>query len=210
MQNHKKAFTLIELLVVISIISLLASIVLTSLSQARTKALDSKRVQDMLQAQKALELYYAKYGVYPPPTANPVGWSTNCWECNNTAPGLRDLSKLHNSTAWPAPNPEPDISEFLKTSPSDPAVPTGGIWGDSLSGYWYKSDCKDYKLVLVDHFDPKNIPTTLLDDGSVSRPYFVLNTGGPVINTMSVYSSDRSKAWQAGTFITNPGQVCAP
>jgi len=54
-----QAFTLIELLVVISIISLLSSIVLASLTEAKKKARDARRLQDMGQIQLALDLYYS-------------------------------------------------------------------------------------------------------------------------------------------------------
>jgi len=54
----QKGFTLIELLVVISIIGLLASVVLISLTTARLKARDAKRIADFRQLQNALELYY--------------------------------------------------------------------------------------------------------------------------------------------------------
>ena len=63
--KNKKGFTLIELLVVISIISLLSSIVLTTLSGARAKARDAKRMSDMLQIKMALDLYYNDNGSYP-------------------------------------------------------------------------------------------------------------------------------------------------
>jgi prepilin-type N-terminal cleavage/methylation domain-containing protein len=63
--ENKKGFTLVELLVVIAIISILSSIVLVSLSTARAKARDARRQQDFGEFQKALVLYYDRYGVYP-------------------------------------------------------------------------------------------------------------------------------------------------
>ncbi|HVY72506.1 MAG TPA: prepilin-type N-terminal cleavage/methylation domain-containing protein [Candidatus Paceibacterota bacterium] len=61
----KRGFTLIELLVVIAIIGVLASIVLVSLSSARTKALDAARISDVKSLKTAMELYNNDNGGYP-------------------------------------------------------------------------------------------------------------------------------------------------
>jgi prepilin-type N-terminal cleavage/methylation domain-containing protein len=63
--NKNKGFTLIELLVVIAIIGLLSSIMFASLSSARAKARDAKRISELGQISKALNLYFDKYGTYP-------------------------------------------------------------------------------------------------------------------------------------------------
>lgn len=59
-------FTLIELLVVISILSLIASMVLSSFNQVREKAKRTVALANQRQLQKAMELYYNDMGFYPP------------------------------------------------------------------------------------------------------------------------------------------------
>lgn len=66
MKNKKQSgFTLIELLVVIAIIGLLASVVLVALNGARAKSRDAKRVGDINQMAKAMELYFSDKNSYP-------------------------------------------------------------------------------------------------------------------------------------------------
>lgn len=66
--GSSSGFTLIELLVVIAIIGLLASVVLVALNGARAKSRDAKRIADMTEMNKALELYYNDHNYYPSTT----------------------------------------------------------------------------------------------------------------------------------------------
>jgi prepilin-type N-terminal cleavage/methylation domain-containing protein len=68
--NSRRSFTLIELLVVIAIIGLLAGVAVASLNNARVRARDAKRVGDISQITKAIELAFAFNGSYPIPTGN--------------------------------------------------------------------------------------------------------------------------------------------
>ena len=61
----KQGFTLIELLVVIAIIGILSTLAIIALGSARQKARDSKRVADINQISKALELCYSDNNSYP-------------------------------------------------------------------------------------------------------------------------------------------------
>ncbi len=70
--SGKRGFTLIELLVVIAIIGILSSVILVSLATARSKSRDAKRVAEIGQIRKALELYYDSNQTYPSTT--PTGY----------------------------------------------------------------------------------------------------------------------------------------
>lgn len=81
MSNSKlqKGFTLIELLVVIAIISLLSSVILGALNDARAKARDRAMIQTVRQIQTALELYRQKYGKYPDGSSPGVEAKASYW-----------------------------------------------------------------------------------------------------------------------------------
>lgn len=64
-KSDKKGFTLIELLLVISIISLLASIILVSFDNAKKKARDGIRLQNLFDFINAMEQYKIAFGEYP-------------------------------------------------------------------------------------------------------------------------------------------------
>ena len=72
-KKTQKGFTLIELLVVIAIIGILSSVVLASLSTARQKSRDAKRVSDIGQVQLALELFFDAKQSYPSTTPSICG-----------------------------------------------------------------------------------------------------------------------------------------
>jgi general secretion pathway protein G len=63
--DKKRGFTLLELLVVIAIIGVLSSAIMFSVTEARKKARDSRRIQDIRQVILALELYRSTNGRYP-------------------------------------------------------------------------------------------------------------------------------------------------
>jgi len=101
---YKKGFTLIELLVVIAIIGILASVVLASLNNARTKSRDARRITDIKQIQLALELYFDGMGnKYPQATTSCVvdgaAYGLEALSTNNYIPQVpRD--PLSNSTCY--------------------------------------------------------------------------------------------------------------
>lgn len=61
----KKGFTIIEILVTIAIIGVLSTMVILALNNARVTSRDAKKVSDLSQISKALDLYYANNNSYP-------------------------------------------------------------------------------------------------------------------------------------------------
>jgi len=72
-RNSTTGFTLIELLAVIAIIGILSSVVLASITTARIKSHDAKRIADLGQLSLALEMYFDVNQSYPSTT--PSGYA---------------------------------------------------------------------------------------------------------------------------------------
>jgi len=132
----KKGFTLIELLVVIFIIGLLASIVVVSVSTARTKSRDARRIADVDSIRTAIEMYIDANGAPPNPLHITTQYSST------------------DSTQWSSLGTS--LSNFIPVLPVDPRngqsfkYITGTTCvlstGTSTGRYLYITDDTDYKI----------------------------------------------------------------
>jgi prepilin-type N-terminal cleavage/methylation domain-containing protein len=150
----RNAFTLIELLVVISIIGLLSTIAVVSLGSARMNARNTQRKANLVQISKALELYYADYGVYPPTLVPPVtgvlSWFGNCINAGSYPDS--------GAGAW-----IPGFSSYMAQLPHDPnsgkgnpsSANTGCLTSPNSNCYYYRSNGIDYKL--MSHCVPEGV-----------------------------------------------------
>lgn len=127
--SAKKGFTLIELLVVVAIIGILASIVLININNARKKARDSKRIAEIEQIQRALEMYYNDNGTYPI-SGNCNATTPNGGWCNS----VQSLSDGH----WIRQG-ELNLGSYLSTDPIDPKQGGSATWGAGGNTYYYFS-----------------------------------------------------------------------
>jgi prepilin-type N-terminal cleavage/methylation domain-containing protein len=78
-KNAKKfGFTLIELLVVVAVIGMLVSVIIISLTNARRKSRDTKRLTDMNEIKGGMDLYFLHGSGYPDPGLWVTGSTISC------------------------------------------------------------------------------------------------------------------------------------
>ena len=159
-------FTIIELLVVITIVGLLLSIIFASLTNARIKARDAKRLSDMRQVVLGLEFYENEYGHYPPlkdplPPLGDAG-SAERWkmlkECLEGQPALAC----------------PDNSEserFMSLLPEDPL--------SAGTQYDYSPNTSGSKFVLKARLERDANPALETDVDGVQSDFSSINCADP-------------------------------
>lgn len=145
-RQNKKGFTLIELLVVILIISLLSTIVFYVVRTTRRNADEGRIQQELIQIRTALELYYAKYGVYPEPKIN-----YQSFEC------YKDVRDSNNQFLQVLVD-----EKFLS---KNPRFPLKGDLGGSNTGYCYQRNTQ-YGGYLFMYISTK--PAVCKPDGKTS------------------------------------------
>lgn len=155
--KNGSGFTLIELLVVIAIIGILSSVVLASLSTARKKARDMRRISDVHQIQLALEIYKDQFGIYPASEVETGAPPAACWGWDSSIIDLNTNTRFFIE--------ELELSGVMPKVPIDPSQGTS-VDCDTQFAYKYHKYAKgtngcpaergDYYVLLVNDMETVN------------------------------------------------------
>lgn len=168
-KNPQSGFTLIELLIAIVIIGVLSAIILASLNSAKAKGRDAKRIRNIEEIRKAIELYVATNNVAPD-----LG-DPNCVDPNTT-----DVYCFTNDwtggTAKPWDDFTAQLNPYMKTVPKDPC----GIDCYNNDGFHRHEGYFEYVYQAPAMIAPLNNPPDVTITSSSYRIYATnLENGNP-------------------------------
>lgn len=116
----QKGFTLIELLIVIAILATLTGLAATNFGNTQRKARDARRKSDLVQIQKAIELFYNDHNQYPRESANQIA---GCGAASTSV------------CPWGSALQDGSGTIYIETIPGDPR---------SVQTYYYNVDTTNY------------------------------------------------------------------
>lgn len=105
-----RGFTVIELLVVIAVIGVLAATIIVALDMSRAKARDARRIRDVQELHKAIELYVADHDGMLPDFGRP-----ECLDAN-----MSDATCFASSDGQNWKNLAEELRPYLSMLPTDP------------------------------------------------------------------------------------------
>jgi prepilin-type N-terminal cleavage/methylation domain-containing protein len=160
--KRQKGFTLIELLVVIAIIALLSGVILASLSVARAKSRDARRISDAEQIRTAIALYANSTGSVPASTTAYYCAFSGETRCGAFA---GNFSGTPMAFGWTGTNSlESQLSGYIPKLPTDPTnsypyvyyyMPNGftqcdGVVGTGTPVVIFSTEANTYNLPVYD------------------------------------------------------------
>ena len=136
--KNSRGFTLIELLVSISIIGVLSSIVLTSLTSAKQKAVDANLKSADAQIRIALDAYFASNGIYPAPGAASSQYCIGSQDCVLGGVPITDYISLGEK-----------YDDFIASAVNKNNKTGINLWGLSIA---YAGDIDDFDFPTTGEF----------------------------------------------------------
>lgn len=195
-KGKNTGFTLVELLVVIAIIGILSSTAVVNLSSAKAKARDARRIQELEQFIRGLEIYYNFYEEYPcgdaddqNPTYNPAGTHDSSGSCHDPA---SDTSGFLNGVGTAGTVVAPSNCS-LPTGCSGTCIEGGGLFSVGVLGtscpldplndaagspphvYWYTVSADRQLYVLTSYLE--NNDNIMSNDGGLCPDYYEVGPG---------------------------------
>jgi prepilin-type N-terminal cleavage/methylation domain-containing protein len=139
-KKGSRAFSLVEMLIVVAIISILASVIIVSISKSRARGRDAKRTSDLKQIELALTYYYDSANTISGVRAYPS--TGGAWYSSEPSDTVSN-----NGGNW-IPGLAPNFIDTLPRNPGGAKINHANCNGAGVkASYRYRSDGVSYKLL---------------------------------------------------------------